>query len=175
MLQSKLQVKFLPSMVSKGETGSSVDVGISSSTTSAMSLEAQTCHTQSAAETLNWDRAGHRKDRGQCHSLAKRPATASSPLTAFTFIPRYTQVLMESSKNNFPASASPCSSLHMGTAPLKKQSQKHAWISQHVAEFFCAWHTNWLKTHLALTKDMENPCFLWVLVPFVPPDSQGNP
>lgn len=162
-------------MVSKGETGSSVDVGISSSTTSAMSLEAQTCHTQSAAETLNWDRAGHRKDRGQCHSLAKRPATASSPLTAFTFIPRYTQVLMESSKNNFPASASPCSSLHMGTAPLKKQSQKHAWISQHVAEFFCAWHTNWLKTHLALTKDMENPCFLWVLVPFVPPDSQGNP
>lgn len=162
-------------MVSKGETGSSVDVGISSSTTSAMSLEAQTCHTQSAAETLNWDRAGHREDRGQCHSLAKRPATASSPLTAFTFIPRYTQVLMESSKNNFPASASPCSSLHMGTAPLKKQSQKHAWISQHVAEFFCAWHTNWLKTHLALTKDMENPCFLWVLVPFVPPDSQGNP
>lgn len=152
-----------------------MDVGISSSTTSAMSLEAQTCHTQSAAETLNWDRAGHRKDRGQCHSLAKRPATASSPLTAFTFIPRYTQVLMESSKNNFPASASPCSSLHMGTAPLKKQSQKHAWISQHVAEFFCAWHTNWLKTHLALTKDMENPCFLWVLVPFVPPDSQGNP
>lgn len=162
-------------MVSKGETGSSVDVGISSSTTSAMSLEAQTCHTQSAAETLNWDRAGHREDRGQCHSLAKRPATASSPLTAFTFIPRYTQVLMESSKNNFPASASPCSSLHMGTAPLKNQSQKHAWISQHVAEFFCAWHTNWLKTHLALTKDMENPCFLWVLVPFVPPDSQGNP
>lgn len=152
-----------------------MDVGISSSTTSAMSLEAQTCHTQSAAETLNWDRAGHRKDRGQCHSLAKRPATASKPLTAFTFIPRYTQVLMESSKNNFPASASPCSSLHMGTAPLKKQSQKHAWISQHVAEFFCAWHTNWLKTHLALTKDMENPCFLWVLVPFVPPDSQGNP
>lgn len=152
-----------------------MDVGISSSTTSAMSLEAQTCHTQSAAEILNWDRAGHRKDRGQCHSLAKRPATASKPLTAFTFIPRYTQVLMESSKNNFPASASPCSSLHMGTAPLKKQSQKHAWISQHVAEFFCAWHTNWLKTHLALTKDMENPCFLWVLVPFVPPDSQGNP
>lgn len=152
-----------------------MDVGISSNTTSAMSLEAQTCHTQSAAEILNWDRAGHRKDRGQCHSLAKRPATASKPLTAFTFIPRYTQVLMESSKNNFPASASPCSSLHMGTAPLKKQSQKHAWISQHVAEFFCAWHTNWLKTHLALTKDMENPCFLWVLVPFVPPDSQGNP
>lgn len=149
-----------------------------------------TCHIQSADDdTLNSDRVGNREERGQCLSLAECIATAGSPLTALTFIPRYTHAPLErGSKNNFQATVRPCSSLHLGVASLQSQLPNNTWIFpiHGRADLAMARRTHvrlsWHKSHCAPTvgtggqqaaRDPRQDCGFWSLL--YPKDGQGYP